>query len=155
LILIAPWSKPLRNGQTNPKNYPYWGDLVKLLPPPVVQVGVDGELQLVEDFRKNLNLKDLAQLILACNTWISVDTFFQHYAWSLGKKGVVVWGQSDPHIYGHAENENLLLNRSFLTSNQFLMWEMIPYRNDCWVDPKTVLESVQKSQGMGGFENMG
>ncbi len=116
---------------------------------------MDGELQLVEDFRKNLNLKDLAQLILACNTWISVDTFFQHYAWSLGKKGVVVWGQSDPNIYGHAENENLLLNRSFLTSNQFLMWEMIPYRNDCWVDPKTVLESVQKSQGMGGFENMG
>jgi ADP-heptose:LPS heptosyltransferase len=144
MILIAPWSKQLRNGSPNPKNYPHWHDLVKLLPSPVVQVGVDGELQLVEDFRKNLNLKDLAQIIQSCSTWISVDTFFQHYAWSLGKKGVVIWGQSDPKIYGHEENINLLLDRSYLTPNQFLMWEMIPYRDDCWVDPKTVLQHVLK-----------
>jgi len=142
MILIAPWSKALRNGNPNPKNYPHWQELVKLLPAPVVQVGVEGEQALVSDFRKNLSLGDLAQLIQSCTTWISVDTFFQHYAWSLGKKGVVIWGQSDPKIYGHTENINLLLDRSFLTPNQFLMWEMIPYRADCWVDPKTVLEHV-------------
>jgi len=144
MILIAPWSKPLRNGQTNPKNYPYWRELVTLLPQPVVQVGVEGELQLVEDFRKNLTLQDLAKTIRECTTWASVDTFFQHYAWSQGKKGVVIWGQSDPRIYGHEENDNLIKDYSFLTPNQFLMWEMIPYREDCWVEPKIVAQHVIK-----------
>jgi hypothetical protein len=142
VIIIAPWSKPLRNGETNPKNYPYWSELVALLPNPVVQVGTAGETQLVEDFRPNLNLADLAQLINSCSSWISVDTFFQHYAWSLEKHGVVLWGQSDPVIYGHPENTNLLKSRDYLTPNQFLMWEMIPYRSDCWVDPATVAEAV-------------
>lgn len=142
MILIAPWSKPLRNGEMNPKNYPHWEELIKMLPTPIVQVGTQGETRLCEDFRPNLSLKDLAMLINSCTTWISVDTFFQHYAWSLGKRGVVIWGQSDPLIYGHPENINLLLSREYLTPNQFLMWEMIPYRNDCWVPPHEVAEAV-------------
>lgn len=144
MILIAPWSKILRNGGNNPKNYPHWETLVKLLPAPVVQVGTEGETQLVEDFRKNLSLGDLATLVKQCTTWVSVDTFFQHYAWSLEKPGVVLWGQSDPLIYGHEENINLLKSRDYLLTNQFLMWEMIPYRDDCWVSPESVADVVVK-----------
>ncbi len=142
MILIAPWSKPLRNGNPNPKNYPLWPELIALLPKPVVQVGVEGEPQLVDDFRKNLTLKELANLIQSSQTWVSVDTFFQHYAWSVGKPGVVIWGQSDPNIYGHPENINLLKSREYLYSNQFLMWEMIPVRDDCWIASDLVAEAV-------------
>ena len=28
MILIAPYSKPLRTGGNNPKNYPYWKELI-------------------------------------------------------------------------------------------------------------------------------
>lgn len=146
MIIIAPWSKPLRNGNNNPKNYPFWTEVVAKLPEPVIQVGTEGETQLVEDFRKNLRLVDLAALIQQCTTWASVDTFFQHYAWSLNKPGVVIWGQSDPNIYGHSSNTNLLKGREYLTPNQFLMWEMIPYRDDCWVEPNVVVDALLRTQ---------
>ena len=54
MILIAPYAKKLHNGRENPKNYPYWEELISLIDEPIVQIGVEGEQQLVPDFRKNL-----------------------------------------------------------------------------------------------------
>lgn len=142
MIIISPFAKKLRNGKENPKNYPHWKELVSLIDEPIIQVGVEGEEQLVPDFRKNLNLIELKELILECRTWISVDSFFQHYAWDLGKYGVVLWGPSDPLIYGHSENINLLKYRGFLVKNQFLNWEQHPYDPDCFVEPQKVIEHL-------------
>lgn len=142
MILISPWSKKLRNGEENPKNYPYWKELISLIQEPIIQIGVHGEIQLVEDFRQNLSLKELENLVKECRTWISVDSFFQHFAWDIGKPGVVLWGPSDPLIFGHPENTNLLKDRSLLVSNQFLNWEQHPYRIECFVDPEEVLKYI-------------
>lgn len=140
MILISPFSKKLRNGGNNPKNYPYWKELVSLIKEPIIQIGVEGEEQLVDDFRKNLSLDDLSSLIRDCRMWIGVDSFFQHFCWDLGVPGIVLWGQSDPNIFGHPENINLLKDRSYLMPNQFLMWDMIEYRYDCWVPPEEVVK---------------
>lgn len=140
MIIISPYSKSLRNGKMNPKNYPYWKDLIRLIDEPIVQIGVEGERQLVDDFRKNLSMGDLTTLVAECRTWISVDSFFQHFCWDLGKPGIVLWGQSDPNIYGHPENINLLKGREYLTPDQFLFWELIKYRDDCWVTPEEVVK---------------
>ena len=43
MIIISPYSKPLRNGLNNPKNYPYWKELISLINEEIIQVGVDGE----------------------------------------------------------------------------------------------------------------
>jgi len=147
MIIIAPFSQKLRNGKNNPKNYPHFKKLLAclaLLGEHVVQVGVDGEEQLVEDFRKNLSLDNLATLVKQCRTWISVDSFFQHFCWDLGVPGIVLWGQSDPNIFGHPENINLLKDRSYLRENQFWMWEQCEYRDDCWVPPEEVLKHLNK-----------
>ena len=147
MIIIAPFSKKLRNGKINPKNYPHFKKLLEhlaLLGKHVVQVGLEGEEQLTEDFRTNLSLDELAKLIKECETWISVDSFFQHYAWDLGKPGIVLWGQSDPNIFGHPENINLLKDRSYLRKKQFWWWEQCEYRDDCWVEPEEVLKHLNK-----------
>jgi ADP-heptose:LPS heptosyltransferase len=144
MIIIAPWSKALRNGGNNPKNYPYWKELVNLLPKPIVQVGTPNEEQLVDDMRVNLSLDNLKNLILECKTWISVDTFFQHFAWKVGKKGIVLWGPSDPVIYGHPENINLLLDRKHLVENQFIMWEQQTYDPERFVKPQVVVDNLKK-----------
>ena len=68
MIIISPYSKSLRNGKTNPKNYPYWKELIRLINEPIVQVGIDGEEQLVNDFRKNLSLTELGNLVDQCKT---------------------------------------------------------------------------------------
>lgn len=143
MIIIAPWAQKLRNGNNNPKNYPYWEELVKLLPTPIVQVGTADEKQLVPDFRKNLSLAELKSLVEECTTWIGVDSFFQHFCWDIGKPGIVLWGQSDPRIFGHPENINLLKNRSYLRPDQFLIWEQCTYRKDCFVEPAEVIKHLK------------
>lgn len=145
MIIISPWAKKLRNNKENPKNYPYWPELIQQINLPVVQVGVDGETQLVNDFRKNLSLEELKKLILECKAWISVDSFFQHYCWDLGKPGIVIWGQSDPNIFGHPENINLLKDRSYLREKQFWWWEQCEYKKEAFVEPKVVLDALYAS----------
>ena len=142
MIIISPYSKKLRNGKNNPKNYPYFKELIALIDEPIVQIGVEGEDQLVEDFRKNLSLTDLTTLVNECSTWISVDSFFQHFCWDLGKPGIVLWGQSDPNIFGHPENINLLKNRKYLREKQFWIWEQCEFREDCWVSPKEIFKQL-------------
>lgn len=143
MIIISPYAQKLRSGKRNPKDYPYWKQLIQLIDEPIVQVGVDGEEQLVEDFRKNLSLEDLSALVEQCRTWIAVDSFFQHFAWDLGKYGIVLWGQSDPVIFGHPENTNLLKDRRYLRQNQFLLWDMAEYNTECFVLPEDVIKYLK------------
>lgn len=140
MIIISPYAKRLINGKQNPKNYPYWKELIAQIDEPIIQVGVIGEKQLVNDFRMNLSLNELRKLIRECRTWISCDSFFQHLAWDEGKPGVVLWGPSDPLIFGHPENINLLKARSHLVANQFLWWESTEHKNERFVEPHEVLK---------------
>lgn len=144
MIIISPYSQKLSSGKTNPKVYPYWKELIALINEPVVQVGIEGEDQLVDDFRKNLSLLELETLVKECRTWISVDSFFQHFCWDIGIPGIVLWGQSDPIIFGHSENINLLKDRKYLRDKQFWMWEQAEYKTDCWVSPEEVIKHLNK-----------
>lgn len=140
MIIIAPFAKKLTNGKRNPKDYPYWKELVAQIKEPIIQVGIDGEEQLVEDFRKNLPLVELKKLIQECRTWIACDSFFQHLCWDEKKPGVVLWGVSDPLIFGYPENINLLKDRSYLAENQFLWWEYTEHKDERFVKPGEVLK---------------
>ena len=144
MIIISPYSKALLSGKQNPKNYPYWETLIEMIDEPIIQVGIETEKQLVPDFRKNLPITELRKLIQECRTWISCDSFFQHLGWDEGKKGIVLWGVSDPLIYGHPENINLLADRKYLEENQFLWWEFVEHRNERFVKPHVVLEHLKE-----------
>jgi ADP-heptose:LPS heptosyltransferase len=140
MIVIHPWAKKLVNGKENPKNYPFWHELIAMIDEPIVQVGIEGEEQLVKDFRTNLSLIQLRQLIKECRIWIGVDSFFQHLAWSEGKPGIVLWSVSDPVIFGHPENHNLLKSRNNLAQNQFLWWDFTEHNPDYFVSPEEVIK---------------
>lgn len=142
MIIISPYSKPLRNGKRNPKEYPHWEELIGLIKEPIVQVGVTGEKQLVDDFRADLKLPELRKLIGECRTWIGCDSFFQHLAWDCGKPGIVLWSVSDPLIFGHPENINLLKDRSCLAANQFLWWDYVEYDPEKFVTPQEILKHI-------------
>jgi ADP-heptose:LPS heptosyltransferase len=144
-ILIFPYAKHMRNGLEHPKNYPWWPELIAQLHAQgheIVQVGVAGEPELVSDYRKNLTLPELELLVKECDTWIGVDSFGQHFCWSLGVRGIVLFGQSDPVIFGHDENVNLLKDRSYLREKQFWLWEQCDARDDAWVIPNDVVTAL-------------
>lgn len=145
-ILISPYSKLMRNGQKNPKNYPYWKEVVAILKSRgyhIVQVGVSGEEPIdADEVCNNKRLKDLKKMLLESDGWASVDNFFNHFATFYGKKGVVVFGRSDPLIFGYAQNINLLKSRDCLREQQFELWEQDVFREDVFVDPSIVADAI-------------
>jgi len=132
----------MRNGEPHPKNYPFWNEVIEGINQPIVQVGVHGEPHLVPDVRHNLSLTELAKLVDECKTWIAIDSFFQHFCWDRKKKGIVLWGQSDPLIFGHPENINLLKSRDNLREKQFWLWEQTTFNAGHFVGPDVVLEHL-------------
>lgn len=145
MIIIAPFAQTLQNKKRNPKNYPFWPELIEQLKGHnLVQVGRSGEDQLVDDFRADLPIPELRQLLRDCKTWIGVDSFFQHLAWDEGKPGIVLWSVSDPLIFGHPENVNLLKDRAYLAKNQFLLWDYTPHNSDAFVKPGIVMDALAK-----------
>jgi ADP-heptose:LPS heptosyltransferase len=154
-IVIAPYSVQLPSGQLNPKNYPYWREVIKgvntfdsyfnyLSEYHFIQIGREGEEQLCEDFRKDLSFKEIELLLKNSFTFVTVDSFLQHLAWKIGKRGIVIFSQSDPEIFGHKENINLLKDRSYLRPGreQFWKWDQCEWNEDAFVSPDEVIKAI-------------
>lgn len=146
-IIISPYSRPMRNGAKNAKNYPWWNEVIAKLKENdcfVTQVGVAGEIPLegVDEVKNNLPLKELEAMIASYDTWCSVDNFFQHLAHLQKKPGVVLFGQSNPEIFGHSENKNLLKDKNNLREKQFDIWEACVANDDVFVSPDVVVNAL-------------
>lgn len=147
-IILFPWAKKLRNAGNNPKNYPWWPELIEKLQNlnhTIIQVGVEGEQQLVQDFRPNLSINELTDLMKSADTWIGIDSFGQHLGWHLGIKGIALFGQSDPIIFGHVENINILKSRDNLRDKQFWWWEQAEYKEDVFVRPDQIIDIFKEN----------
>jgi len=143
MIIISPYSKTLKSGKPNPKNYPYWDKVLEGINEDVVQIGISGEAKLTKDFRENLTFDELRALLKECRTWLSCDSFFQHLGWVEKKPGIVVFSRSDPLIFGHPENTNLLKSREFLTPYQFIWWEEQEYIEEAFIEPNEIIKALE------------
>jgi ADP-heptose:LPS heptosyltransferase len=111
----------------------------------LIQIGLHGEKKLegVDDFFVNLKFKEIDQLLLKAKLFISVDNCLPHLAHHIGiKKGIVIWGPSDPLIFGYPEFMNLLKDRKYLRNSQYQKWHLIPYNRDAFVGPEVVANAV-------------
>lgn len=159
-VLISPFAQLLRNGKENPKNFPYWNELIYRLIDrgiDVIQIGSlkDTRINYKEvpphdhmgsfEFKQNLKLKEIANLLKECDTWVSVDSFLQHLnqCW-VRKRGIVIFSQSDPRIFGYPTNNNLLKNRTYLREKQFWLWEQCEYNKDAFVTAEEVYKAILK-----------
>ena len=144
MILISPYSKVLRNGERNAKNFPYWSELLALLSGErIVQLGITGEKIMVPEFRDSLPLKNIKGLLEECDYWISVDNFLPHLAHHVGKPGVVIWSVSDPLIFGYPENVNVLKDRKYLRPGQFDIWEAAIYNQEAFPTAEEVMGQIR------------
>lgn len=150
MIIISPYAARLFSGRPSPKNYPYWPKLVELLNHDgyeVVQIGVKGEDRIdgVGQFITNFPFSKLRGLVDECQTWVSVDNFFPHFCnCERLKAGIVLWGQSDPRIFGYPQNTNLLRGRDYLRQYQYQSWEAAPDRPDAFVYAENVMPHIYK-----------
>jgi ADP-heptose:LPS heptosyltransferase len=150
LILISPWSRITTEGAPSPKNYPHWeavvGGLLKA-GYEVAQLSRSGEpdIQGVTRRMDDLTLQEIGALIATSETWIAVDNFLPHMAWTLNQPGVVIFGLSDPDIFGHPGNINLLKSRHFLRTRQFGLWSQEKPNPEAFVSPEIVIRAVEQS----------
>jgi ADP-heptose:LPS heptosyltransferase len=145
-IIISPFSH--RYGGSNAKDYPYWKFLIPALKEKhhLIQIGVEGDLNLgCHEFKKGLSLKELTELLNSCDTFITIDSFFQHLAWYHNKKGIVLWGKSNPDIFGHSIHNNLYVDKQFFRKNQFDVWNNEKLDIDSFVMPEVVIKALEQS----------
>lgn len=146
-IVVSPYSRAMRNGAKNPKNFPHWKPLIKeliRLGHEVVQIGAKGEDKIIGNCLFGAPLVDVKKLISKSDLWISVDNFLPHLANHTTTKGIVLFGKSDPNIYGYPQNINLLKDRKFLREKQFDIWEVEIYESDAFVTVDEVLSAVRQ-----------
>lgn len=142
MIIIAPFAKQMKNGMPHAKDFPFWNELLDMIKEHVIQIGIEGEQQLTKDFKKDLTIGEIENLIRTCRTWISVDSFLPHMAKHLCKPGIVLWSRSDPNIFGYPENINLLKDRKYLRKNQFAIWEVVVLNPETFVSPEIVYQAL-------------
>jgi len=149
-IVISPYSSKLSNGKVNPKNYCHWPKLVQLLNREgyrIIQIGVTGEERIggVASFLTRLSYEDIGALVNNCATWLSVDNFLPHFCHANRlKSGIVLWGPSDPRIFGYPENINLLRGRDYLRPHQMQTWNEWDHNPLAFVYAENVVPHVCK-----------
>lgn len=102
----------------NPKNYPYSEELIRLLR---TKADVTEVVQ--------TPMKELRRIVIEdMDTFVSIDSFLPHMAHYYGKLGFVIFGQSDPDLFGYKENINIIKDRNNLREQQFWRWEQTSYK---------------------------
>lgn len=146
-IVISPYSRTMPDGTPSPKNYPYWPQVItklKKLGYHIIQIGMEGEKKLkADEFLFNKSLKELKELLTKSHTFISVDNFLGHYGSYVSVRGVVIFSQSDPEIFGYKSNINLLKDRAYLRKHQFARWKDVKPIQESFVGPNEVVKAVQ------------
>lgn len=148
-IIISPFSRPLRNGKRNPKDFPYWDGFVSYLKGDghiVIQIGVAGEKEIpgVDKMCVGSDLNQLVYLLGQCDAWVAVDNFFHHLVDHFNKPGIVIFSQSDPKIYGHKQNLNVLKDEKYLREKQFDIWEEAEYKEEAFVSAEDLYDMFKK-----------
>lgn len=149
-ILISPYAARLPNGNVSPKNYPFWSRLVQLLNQTgydVIQIGVAGEERVegVGQFIQNWPFDKLRTLVNDCATWIAVDNFFPHFCHAERlKPGIVLFGPSDPRIFGYDQNVNLLRGRDYLRQFQYDTWMAVDPNPNAFIYAENIISEVFK-----------
>ena len=146
-IIISPYSFNPQHA----KSYPYWNELtgmLKRLDYKIVQVGRTGEpiLPNISEFWQGLPLKVLAEKISNCLCWISVDNFLQHMCNCMNPiiPGIVIWGISNPNLFGYSYNNNIIKSASYFRPDQFNTWHGVKQNKDVFSSPEVILKEFLK-----------
>lgn len=151
-ILLSLFSRPTHiNNNPSPKSYPldYAIELVGLLKMEgffTIQIGVESEPEINCNQRLNSpSIPNLINLIKDSYLFVCCDNFLHHAAHFYKKRGIVIFSQSNPQIFGYKDNINLVKNSNYLRKDkkQFEYWEQTPYIKDAFVAPVDIIEAIR------------
>lgn len=118
-VVVAPYSRLLKNGAPNPKNWPIWSDLLRAMRKQktmyyFIQIGSPHEMSIgADEFCTDLSWPGLVELLQTADLFLSVDSFLPHAVNALrediGKDipGVVIWTITPPELFGYPQFSNV------------------------------------------------
>lgn len=146
-VIISPYSVTPRHA----KSYPFWRELVPMIKKlgfKVVQIGKKDEDQIpvMDDYWFGLSLAELQKRISECRCWVSVDNFLQHMVNSMPTivPGVVIYGISNPKLFGYAYNKNVLKDEKYLRPDPYGEWKGIVQNPEAFETPEKVIEQIKE-----------
>ena len=135
----------LVTGET-PKAWPYFKELVEMLSAKGVechQFCASEPTEYCDTVFRNTPLSKLHAKVKEYDTFVSVDSFYQHMNHCGDKKiGVVIFTVSDPKIYGYPYNKNILKDEKYLRNNQYLLYRYEDLNRNACPEPHAVFEAV-------------
>lgn len=142
-IALSPYCRNI--GKPNPKEYPFFQELIQLINNKYdnchwTQISISGQeiIPGINDTIIDLPIKFLSKALKEFDCIICCDSMIQHLCYLLEIKCIVIFSVSDPLIFGHEENINILKDRNYLSKNQFLTWEYQDYKNKAFIDPEKI-----------------
>lgn len=114
-----------------------WHLLIKSLPHvSFLQLGVASE-SLIEgaiDCRGKYSLREQLAILAHSSLYVGLDSFWGHACSALGIKGIILFGDSSPTIWGHSNNINIYKSYSCSPCIDWLYGDKCPYSNKCMLD---------------------
>jgi ADP-heptose:LPS heptosyltransferase len=126
VVLIAPYSaKSISGKQSVYKDWDddRWREVISNIQQQgykVYQLGTIDETRLGADEFISDNITKIISLVKYCYTFIGVDTWIGHAGAALNKPGIVLFGGTDPLLFGHDTNHNICVG----TPDQSVQWLM-------------------------------
>lgn len=159
-IIFAPYPKPRTDGKMNAKSYPYWQEVVDELSVDfkLIQIVHGNEHPFVASSKNcpnevehlmHVKFKEIEHLVEMSDTFLCVDNYLQHVGHYVGNTGVVLFGPSDPKLFGYSDNVNLFASEKYFRPHQFQTWNEWEYRKDAFVGPDVVISAVREKLGYG------
>ena len=145
-IIVSAWARWYGAAdKQNAKNYPYIQELCDLLIKDgyhLIQVGLGSEKRLTGcEYRFDMPLMDLEKLLKDTGYFLAVDNFLHHAAHSLGISGIVLFGPSDPEVFGYKDQVNIIKDRSLIRTDQFGFYHLDyvwPNASSGWYPPEII-----------------
>jgi ADP-heptose:LPS heptosyltransferase len=150
-ILIHPNPRKNPDNTINAKTYPweYWEQFVSLFKQKypdidIYCVGLSGDKPIngtIAYFDLPLaKIKSLAEEALLV---ISVDSFLQHLLAKSNKPMIVLWGPSNPEIFGYDKNINLYVDKKYFRPDPYGVWQIIKWNKDAFILPEKIMDSLE------------
>jgi hypothetical protein len=146
-IILQPYAAIPKNATElgkNPKDWPYFNELVAAMPEhEFVQIGFgDKPIVGAEQFVGTRN--DILRLLRDADTFVCVDTWLQHLATlHAAKRGVVIFTRSQPYMFGHRSNINLLKSYMYVLS-PYIRWDAIDYTSAAFIGVDKVIQAIKE-----------
>ena len=148
-IAFAPFSKKRTDGKQNAKDYPYWQEVISNLSDEcnIMQFVYGNEPVIVnieDQVLRNMPLHFIEHFVANdADMFLCVDNYMQHLSHYVGKRGVAVYGQSNPHIFGYSENVNLYRDAMHFRKYQFQTWQQCDFKAEAFPRAAYVIGAVR------------